>query len=123
MAGSTANDSNFNGMAKSAAPTSTPPAKAALQLVKQLPDGRSYELCSIAVQHLQSMGNCPLAVVSISGPSRQGKSYTLNRLVRAAGGFPVSPSFKPCTHGIWMWPQAVEVAGKPHKVVSSNLKV
>ncbi|WIA31084.1 hypothetical protein OEZ86_001111 [Tetradesmus obliquus] len=63
------------------------------------------------------MGDCPVAVVSISGPSRQGKSYTLNRLVSAAGGFPVSPGMKPCTHGIWMWPQALEVQGKPHKVL------
>jgi hypothetical protein len=95
---------------------------AALQLVKQLPDGCTYELCSPAVQQLQAMGNCPVAVVSISGPSRQGKSCALNRLVSAAGGFPVSPSLKPCTHGIWMWPQAIEVQGKPHKLVSLVLQ-
>jgi hypothetical protein len=98
--------------------SANPLPAAALQLVKQLPDGRTFELCRAAVQQLQSMGNCPVAVVSISGPSRQGKSYALNRLVSAAGGFPVSPSLKPCTHGIWMWPQAVEVQGKLHKLVS-----
>jgi hypothetical protein len=108
--------------------SANPLPAAALQLVKQLPDGRTFELCRAAVQQLQSMGNCPVAVVSLSGrsrkgksyagPSRPGKSYALNRLVSAAGGFPVSPSLKPCTHGIWMWSQAVEVQGKPHKLVS-----
>ncbi|KAF6253419.1 guanylate-binding protein [Scenedesmus sp. NREL 46B-D3] len=90
----------------------------ALQLVRQLPDGCSYELCGPAVERLVGMGNTPVAVVSIAGVARQGKSYILNRLVQAAGGgFPVSAKTDPCTHGIWMWPQAVPVQGKQHRLV------
>ncbi|KAF6255234.1 guanylate-binding protein [Scenedesmus sp. NREL 46B-D3] len=63
------------------------------------------------------MGNVPIVPVGITGPSRQGKSYTVSRLVGVAGGFPVSPSLQPCTHGIWMSPQAVKVQGKPHKLL------
>jgi hypothetical protein len=95
----------------------------ALQLVRQLPDGVTYELCAPAVQQLLAIGSTPVAVVSIAGVARQGKSYVLNRLLQAAGGgFPVSARTDPCMHGIWMWPQAVPVQGKQHKLVSSSVK-
>jgi hypothetical protein len=104
-----------------ASPTQAAENIVALQLVRQLPDGVTYELCKPAVQQLLAMGSTPVAMVSIAGVARQGKSYVLNRLVQAAGGgFPVSARTDPCTHGIWMWPQAVPVQGKHHKLVSSS---
>lgn len=95
-------------------------SRTALRLIRQLPDRVTYELCNDAVSQLCSMGHCPIAVVCVAGVARQGKSYILNRLVEAAGGFAVSPSVQPCTHGIWMWPEAVTVNGKAHKLVSSS---
>lgn len=91
---------------------------AALQLVRQV-NGSAYELCPAAVKQLQDLGDTPIAVVSIAGVAREGKSYILNRLTEAAGGFPVSKSVDPCTHGIWLWPSAIPVEGRDYQLVSS----
>jgi hypothetical protein len=77
-----------------------------------------FELGTEAAAVLKSLKEQQVAVVSIAGNLRQGKSYILNRLSQAVGGFKVAPNVDPCTHGIWMWPKPVELDGQEHKVVS-----
>lgn len=52
----------------------------------------------------------PLAVVSVVGPYRTGKSFLLNRLGGQQRGFTLGPSTNPCTKGIWVWGQPIRVS-------------
>ena len=49
----------------------------------------------------------PIAVVSVVGMYRTGKSYLLNRVLlnlnAEESGFGVGPTINPCTKGLWMW--------------------
>lgn len=46
----------------------------------------------------------PLAIVSIAGLYRTGKSYLMNRVfLNRSEAFEVGPSINPCTKGIWIW--------------------
>ena len=46
----------------------------------------------------------PIAVVSVAGLYRTGKSYLLNRvLLNRSNGFGVGPTINPCTKGLWCW--------------------
>jgi len=96
----------------------------ALPLVTYNRQAGKYEIGEDAAAVLRSLKGSgsssaqPIGVVSIAGDTRQGKSYILNRLTQVSGGFKVSPNIDPCTHGIWMWPQPVEVSGQSHKLVS-----
>ena len=44
----------------------------------------------------------PVAVLSICGPYRSGKSYFLSRLLGRPGAFQLGHSMRACTRGIWM---------------------
>ena len=51
-----------------------------------------------------------IAVISMTGMYRSGKSFLLNRLMGGQEGFAVGPSVNACTRGIWIWGQPVELA-------------
>jgi len=56
-----------------------------------------------AIQFLRSIEG-PIAVVSVAGLYRTGKSYLLNRvLLNRSSGFGVGPTVNPCTKGLWCW--------------------
>jgi hypothetical protein len=59
----------------------------------------------------------PLAIVSVAGMYRTGKSYLLNRmLLNRSNGFGVGPTINPCTKGLWIWGQPIrsqDEDGKP----------
>lgn len=58
-----------------------------------------------------------LAVISIAGQYRTGKSYLLNRVIlNRADGFQVGSTINSCTKGLWIW-------GKPliGKTVNNEL--
>lgn len=68
----------------------------------------------------------PVAVVSVAGLYRTGKSFLLNRVIlqnhgsAGAHGFVVGPTTRACTKGIWMWTeplQAVDVHGRNVNVI------
>jgi hypothetical protein len=90
-------------------------------------DGR-LEVPDQALQLLHTVANEPVAVVSVAGPSRSGKSFLLNCLAAPdvwlgaeqplEGGlrmpgqpqpmplpriFAVGPAVQPCTRGLWVW--------------------
>ena len=44
----------------------------------------------------------PLAILSICGPYRSGKSYFMSRLLGSPGAFQLGHSMRACTQGIWM---------------------
>lgn len=58
-----------------------------------------------------------LAVIGIAGLYRTGKSFLLNRLLGLQAGFELGPSVNPCTKGIWMWSQPVELEADYHCVL------
>ena len=67
------------------------------------------QLCLVgdAVQLLRSIEK-PIAVLSICGPYRTGKSYILSRLLGAPGAFSLGHSMHACTFGIWMGTTVLE---------------
>ena len=50
----------------------------------------------------------PVAVVSICGPYRSGKSYFLSRLLGDEGTFQLGHTIHACTHGIWLATSVLE---------------
>lgn len=74
-----------------------------------LSDDSTFEISPEAVEYLQQIkGN--IAVVSIAGLYRTGKSYLLNLLLgrdRAEAMFSVGATVNACTKGIWIWGQPV----------------
>ena len=58
----------------------------------------------------------PVAVVSVAGPYRSGKSFLMNCLTSAGGEklavpthFEVGPTVNACTRGLWLFPATVPV--------------
>lgn len=72
-----------------------------------------YVITSQATTFLRALAG-PIAIVSVAGLYRTGKSYLLNRMLLNRGnGFGVGPTVNPCTKGLWCW-------GTPIKGVSSD---
>lgn len=64
--------------------------------------------------------NGPIAVISVAGMYRTGKSYLLNRmLLNRSNGFGVGPTVNPCTKGLWCWSKPV--VGKTPEGESINV--
>ena len=73
------------------------------KLVTTQQDGQHHglQLVEEALELLQTIDK-PLAVLSICGPYRSGKSYFLSRLMGRPGTFQLGHSMRACTRGIWM---------------------
>ena len=64
----------------------------------------------------------PIAVISVAGMYRTGKSYLLNRmLLNRSNGFGVGPTVNPCTKGLWCWGKPI--LGKTPEGESVNVIV
>ena len=68
---------------------------------QQNPNNNSLKLVDDALQLLCSIDK-PLAVLSICGPYRSGKSYFISRVLGNPGAFKLGHSMQACTRGIWM---------------------
>lgn len=90
-----------------------------MQLVLLDPETGKYHIGKEAAELLGQLDNSQVAVVSIAGGLRQGKSFILNKLASTTEGFPVSAANKPCTHGIWMRTKHVDGDGERRTIVSS----
>ena len=58
-----------------------------------------------------------IAVISIAGIYRSGKSYLLNRLLGRQDGFEIGPNITSCTKGIWIWGDTVKLNNKNTEVL------
>ena len=71
-----------------------------IPLVTYAPNTKNFTLTGDGLDFLRSISS-PIAVISVAGRYRTGKSYLLNRgLLNRKGGFGVGPSINPCTKGI-----------------------
>ena len=52
----------------------------------------------------------PIAVLSICGPFRTGKSHLLNQILGCPGAFKVGHHMRACTKGVWMGTTLLECA-------------
>ena len=61
--------------------------------------------CTITEEAIEMLSKIEsnLAVISIAGIYRSGKSYLLNRLLGRQDGFEIGPNISSCTKGIWIW--------------------
>ena len=88
------------------------------------PDTNKFEVHDEAVRVLNEM-KCPVAVVSVAGMYRTGKSYLLNLLKSppgadpepSASGFGVGNTTNAHTKGIWLWGEPVRVDDQDVAVV------
>lgn len=58
-----------------------------------------------------------LAIVGVAGLYRTGKSFLLNRLLGLQEGFEIGPTVNPCTKGLWIWGQPVQLAADYHCIL------
>ena len=65
------------------------------------------QLVPLSLQLLETIKK-PVAVLSICGPYRSGKSYFLSRLLGRPGAFQLGHSMQACTRGIWMATSVLE---------------
>ncbi|KAL1503320.1 hypothetical protein AB1Y20_011372 [Prymnesium parvum] len=88
--------------AQSLPPPSHPPSRGsrphALPLVQE--EEGKLRLCQPGLDALRELKQ-PLALVSIAGTPRCGKSFLANQLLGRMDGFRVSSA--PCTRGLWLW--------------------
>ena len=69
--------------------------------------GPPVNLIPRALEMLQRIEK-PIAVLSICGPYRSGKSYILSRILGVPNAFGVGHTMKQCTHGVWLATTALE---------------
>ena len=92
------------------------PQHMAHALVEVLSSGKigardTYAVPNPAVAALRKLEG-PVAVVSIAGIYRSGKSFLLNCLAQTGDHmqlFEVGPTIQACTRGLWLWPAAIKV--------------
>jgi hypothetical protein len=80
--------------------------------VSESEEGVQYTTASLkivpeALELLKSVHK-PIAILSICGPFRTGKSYLLSSILGCPGAFRVGSGMKACTKGIWMATTALE---------------
>lgn len=101
-------------------PTGGDDGKAINFIVYDKEDG--FEVSEEAKEFLLQMKDEDLGVIAVAGKYRTGKSFLLNRILlqqTADKGFGVGPTINPCTKGLWLWNQPIELTdprtNKPFK--------
>ena len=69
--------------------------------------GMNYKLVPETVELLENITK-PVAVLSICGPYRSGKSYFLSRMLGRKETFKLGHTMEACTRGIWMASSVLE---------------
>jgi len=81
-----------------------------------------YEFSSEAKDFLTTIKG-PIAIISMAGLFRTGKSFFLNRvLIQQESGFSVGETINACTRGIWLWTGVIpaQANGKPISVIIAD---
>lgn len=89
-----------------------------------LSDDSTFEIAPEAVAYLKQIKGS-VAVVSIAGLYRTGKSYLLNLLLgrdRAEAMFNVGATVNACTKGIWIWGQPMQLSAVADLAAESAFK-
>ena len=77
-------------------------------LVRDVPGTNKFEVPEETKQFLRSLQGA-IAIISIAGAYRLGKSFFLNRvLLKKKRAFEIGGTINACTKGIWIWSQAIE---------------
>ena len=59
----------------------------------------------------------PVAVLTVVGLYRTGKSYLLNRITGNKSGFEVSPTVNSCTKGLWIMKPVIKLPGSDTQIL------
>lgn len=80
----------------------------AIPLLTWQDENQKFVLDQEGLGFIRSLSS-PLAVISVAGMYRTGKSYLLNRVfLNRSKAFLVGPSVESCTKGIWIWGEALK---------------
>lgn len=79
----------------------------AIQLITIDQNG-TFEVSREALQMLNSIKK-RIAIITVAGKSRTGKSFLLNRLIGRQNGFALGSTINPCTKGLWIWNKPVNI--------------
>lgn len=72
-------------------------------LIRENPETGKFETPEDTKHFLSTLGPNPIAVISIAGAYRQGKSFLVNRVVlKQKKGFEIGGTVNACTKGIWI---------------------
>ena len=80
-----------------------------IKLVDIKEDG-IFEITSEGIRFLSSLKNQTIAVLSVTGPYRSGKSFLANLIMNNMGGFKVGATINACTKGLWVWGRPIPLS-------------
>ena len=87
-----------------------------LKLVDIKEDG-IFEITSEGISFLSSLKNQTIAVLSVTGPYRSGKSFLANLIMNNMGGFKVGSTINACTKGLWVWGRPISIPGNKKLII------
>ena len=87
-----------------------------LKLVDIKEDGL-FEITSEGISFLSSLKNQTIAVLSVTGPYRSGKSFLANLIMNNMGGFKVGATINACTKGLWVWGRPFPIQGNKKLII------
>ena len=80
-----------------------------IKLVDIKEDGL-FEITSEGISFLSSLKNQSIAVLSVTGPYRSGKSFLANLIMNNMAGFKVGATINACTKGLWVWGRPIPIS-------------
>ena len=80
-----------------------------IKLVDIKDDGL-FEITSEGISFLSSLKNQSIAVLSVTGPYRSGKSFLANLIMNNMAGFKVGATINACTKGLWVWGRPIPIS-------------
>ena len=87
-----------------------------IKLVDIKEDGL-FEITSEGISFLSSLKNQTIAVLSVTGPYRSGKSFLANLIMNSMGGFKVGATINACTKGLWVWGRPIPLSKNKKLIV------
>lgn len=77
-----------------------------------------FQVTAESLEFLSSIKG-KIGVIAVVGKYRTGKSFLLNRIIldnKGKVGFGVGPTINPCTKGLWIWSEGVEIDQDGEKI-------